>query len=75
MNKQQIKTTIEDLSRGYSDSMRSLPIWSEIMQKADEVGHFCSGIVENAVLNRKPISEKQAWVVAFFAEKNNLINT
>jgi len=44
------------------------------MQKADEVGHFASEIVERVILSHKSISEKQAWVVAYFAKNNGLIN-
>lgn len=44
-----------------------------IMAKADELGSFISSIVETA-LNGGVVSEKQAWAVAYFAEKNELIN-
>lgn len=74
MTLNEIKTSLEDLSKGYQDAMRNLPIWSEIMQTADEKGHFASQIVERAIMERKSISEKQAWVVAFFAKNNGLIN-
>jgi len=73
MNLLEIKTSIKDISNGHSLTMAILPIWSEIMQKADEVGHFCSDIVEKAVMNHKSISEKQAWCVAYFAKNNGLI--
>jgi len=69
-----IKTSLEDLSNGYSLSMGMLPIWSSIMQLADEKGHFASEIVERAVMSHKSISEKQAWVVAYFAKNNGLLN-
>lgn len=74
MTLNEIKTSLEDLSKGYQESMRLLPIWCEIMFLADEKGHFASQIVEKAIMDRKPISEKQAWVVAFFAKNNGLIN-
>jgi hypothetical protein len=45
---------------------------SAIMQLADEKGSFISEIVENAI-NGKNVTEKQAWAVAYFAQKNNLI--
>jgi len=70
----EIKTSIEDLSNGYQLTMGILPIWSEIMQLADEKGHFASEIVERATMDHKSISEKQAWVVAYFAKNNGLLN-
>jgi len=69
-----IKTSIQDLSNGHQLAMSNLPIWSQIMQLADEKKHFASEIVERAILDHKPISEKQAWVVAFFAKNNGLTN-
>ena len=68
-----VKTTIEDISNGYSLTCEIFPIWSAIIQRADEVGHFASEIVERA-MSHKPISEKQAWVIAYFAKNNNLLN-
>ena len=56
--------------RGSTFSM--LPIWSEIMQKSDEVGSFVSEIIESA-LNGGFVSEKQAWAVAYFAKNNGLL--
>jgi len=47
--------------------------FSTIMQKADEVGSFVSKIVEDAI-DGKNVSDKQAWAVAYFAKKHNLIN-
>lgn len=69
-----VKEIILDLSQGYQQIFKQLDIWSDIMRKADEVGHFASEIVENVILNNKSISEKQAWVVAYFAKNNGLIN-
>jgi hypothetical protein len=69
-----VKEIIFDLGQGYHQTFKNIPIWSEIMQKADEVGHFASEIVERVILSHKSISEKQAWVVAYFAKNNGLIN-
>ena len=44
-----------------------------IAQKADETGHFAGDVIK-AAWDGKFVSDKQAWVVAFFAEKNNLLN-
>lgn len=44
-----------------------------IAQKADELGHFAGDVVK-AAWDGKFVSDKQAWAVAFFAEKNNLLN-
>lgn len=46
--------------------------FTKIMEVADAQGNFVANIVENAI-NGKFISEKQAWCVAYFAQKNNLI--
>ncbi len=74
MNLLEIKTTLEDLSNGHQLTMANLPIWSSIMQLADEKGHFASEIVEKVILDNKSVSEKQCWVVAYFAKNNGLIN-
>ena len=68
----EIKTSLVQISEG-NTGLRILPIWSEIMQKADEVGHFASEIVERVLMDRKSCSEKQAWVVAYFAKNNGLL--
>jgi len=68
-----LKNSLEDLSKGYQLHMSYLPIWSSIMKLADEKGHFASDIVERAVMSHNPISEKQAFVVAYFAKNNGLI--
>ena len=69
----EIKNSISDISNGHQLAMSILPIWSSIMQLADEKGHFASEIVERATMNHKSISDKQAWVVAYFAKNNGLI--
>lgn len=45
---------------------------TNIMKVADSQNNFVGSIIENAI-NGKLISEKQAWCVAYFAQKNNLI--
>ena len=73
MNLQDIKIGIEAISRRQNSSLEILPIWSLIMQEADKLNHFASQIVERALIQHQPISEKQAWVVAFFAKNNGLL--
>ena len=68
---QELKVSLLNVSEGAQGSA-SLPIWSQIMEAADNAGHFASDIVEKA-LEGKRISEKQAFVVAMFAKNNNLI--
>lgn len=46
--------------------------FTQIMKVADSQNNFVGSIVESAI-NGKIISEKQAWCVAYFAQKNNLI--
>ena len=46
--------------------------WSCLMRLADSLNHFAGSIIEDA-LNGRNISDKQAWVVAFFAKKNGLL--
>ena len=46
--------------------------FTQIMKVADSQNNFVGSIIENAI-NGKLISEKQAWCVAYFAQKNNLI--
>lgn len=48
-------------------------VFSEIMEKADMASNFVGDILENAVCYNKSISEKQAWCVAFFADKNGFV--
>ena len=67
---QEIKASLLSLSEG-NTTLASLPIWSEIMQVADEQGHFAADIVGKALAG-KSISDKQAWVVGKFATDNNL---
>jgi nucleosome binding factor SPN SPT16 subunit len=47
-------------------------LFTSIEKLADSQNHFVGSIIEDA-RNGKFISEKQAYVVAFFAQKNNLI--
>ncbi len=47
-------------------------LFSTIEKLADTQNHFSGKIIEDA-RNGKFVSEKQACVVAFFAQKNNLI--
>ena len=59
-----------------SKSMRNssfLNIFNEIEKIAMKQNHFASTIIEDA-RNGKTISKKQACVVAYFAQNNNLIN-
>ena len=44
-------------------------VYSYMMELADQSGNFVSDIIEKAI-NGQYISDKQAWCVAFFAEKN-----
>lgn len=44
----------------------------EMMEIADKQGNFVSDIIEKAINNSR-ISDKQAWCVAFFAEKNGFV--
>lgn len=44
-------------------------VYGYMMEVADKSGNFISDIIEKAI-NGKYISDKQAWCVAFFAEKN-----
>ena len=44
----------------------------EMMEVADNQGNYVSEIIDKA-LNNNRISDKQAWCVAFFAEKNGFI--
>lgn len=67
---QEIKSSLLNVSEG-NVAAASLPIWSQIMQVADEKGHFASDIVEKA-LDGKRISDKQAWVVGKFATENGV---
>jgi|SRR5690606_24858121 len=43
--------------------------YTAIMKKADEQGNFVGSIIMDAI-DGKLISDKQAWAVAFFAQKN-----
>lgn len=47
-------------------------LFNNMEKLADAQNHFAGSIIEDA-RNGKNISEKQACVVAFFAQKNNLI--
>ena len=66
----ELASTLMNASEG-SASAASLPVWSQIIEAADNAGHFASDIVEKA-LEGKRISEKQAYAVAFFANENNI---
>jgi hypothetical protein len=44
-------------------------VYCYMMEVADQTGNFVSDIIEKAVRGQA-ISEKQAWCVAYFAEKN-----
>lgn len=68
-----IKVMIEGDRQQRGSSFNISYAWSSLMQLADEKNHFASQIIENA-LNGKFVSEKQAWVVAFFAKNNGLVN-
>lgn len=58
--------------RGFNFAQIPNDVYNQIERKAMEQGNFVHEIVESA-RNGKFISDKQAWAVAFFAEKNNLI--
>ena len=65
-----IASSLMNVSEG-NKTLAGLPVWSEIMQVADEQGHFASDIVEKA-LSGKTITQKQAYAVAYFANENNI---
>ena len=68
--KQQTYSALKDISEG-NQGLRILPIWAAISSKADQVGHFAADVISKA-MNGVRISDKQAWAVAFFAEKHNI---
>ena len=47
-------------------------VYSYMMEVADQSGNFVSDIIEKAI-NKGDISDKQAWCVAYFAEKNGFV--
>lgn len=76
----EIKDTVQSLAlnlKGSREDRNSMlffgdNIYGTIERMADAQGHFAGKIVEDA-RNGKYISEKQAYVVAYFAKNNGLI--
>jgi len=71
-------TSIVNLIKGSAQDRGSMfafgnSTFNKIEMLADEKGHFVGSIIENA-RNKKFISEKQAYAVAYFANENGLIN-
>ena len=62
------KGFLMDMSAGYQDAMRDVPVFGQVMEAADKAGHFASDVIFKAI-NRQRISEKQAWAAAYFAKK------
>ena len=65
-----LASSLMNVSEG-NKTLSTLPVWSEIMQVADEQGHFASDIVERALAGQA-ITQKQAYAVAYFANENNI---
>ena len=68
-NKMEIFSTIKGCRQMRGQSWNVSGVFSYMMEVADQTGNFVSDIIEKAI-NGQEISDKQAWCVAFFAEKN-----
>jgi len=78
--RQETKLSVADVAsmiQGNRDERHSSwsvsPLWSKVMEVADNQVHYVSEIVE-AALNGESISNKQAFAVASFAKNNGLLN-
>jgi len=72
-NKMSVKNLIVGTSTDRGSMFNSDGTFTFMMAKADEQGNFVSDIIEKATKGQI-ISEKQAWCVAFFAQKIGLVN-
>ena len=65
-----LASSLMNVSEG-NKTLGGLSVWAQIMEVADEKGHFASDVIEKALAG-KTITQKQAYAVAYFANENNI---